>query len=169
MPSATKESNKKPAVDSEPLSPFLTTLETDISNIQAALSGTRSRVNSAEARYTLDELDALTRSIAITASERYAESMKVARTSSKEDSEASAAEGKGKEGIGAGGEAGTEGGNEKAGSEAGVIGRRKETREVKVTGGGEGRKGGLGDISKARNDVKDANPKASVSSSIATF
>lgn len=135
MPSATEKLNKEPAVDSEPTSPFLTTLETDISNIQAALSGTRSRVNSAEARYTLDELDALTRSIAITASERYAESMKVARTSSKEDSEASAAEGKGKEGIGAGGEAGTEGGNEKAGSEAGVIGRRKETREVKVTGG----------------------------------
>lgn len=166
MPSVTKKSNQKPAVDSEPSNLFLTTLETDISNIQAALSGTRSRVNSAEARHMLDDLDALTRSIAIAASERYAESMKVARKSSKE--EAGVAEGKGKEEIGGGGKVGTKGGNEDVKAEASVIIGSNESRGVKETGGEEGRNAGLSDIPNgmARNDVKDVNPKTLVSSSI---
>lgn len=172
MSSAATKSNTKSSVGAEPTNPFLATLEADISNIQAALSGTRQRVNSAEARYTLNELDALTRSIAIAASERYAESMKVARRSSKGESDLEEVELKKDAVIEKEADAKAGGGiREETGVEAGkgAVGRGKESEEVEK-GNGEGGLIAESNVLKktAPDEVKDASPKPSVRSLVAT-
>lgn len=160
-PAVAKSSKQRAPTDSEPTNPFLSNLQTDILNIQSALSGTRPRVNSAEARYALDELDALTRSIAIAASERYAESMTEARRSSKGDVEPEGA----KEKTGVVSEQGTERA-EKIGAEAEVVmmGGGGENTGGEKNGGNKGvGVGGTVPNTVADFEGKGASPKASVS------